>query len=226
MKLPKSGYSRTYQSAFSFLFAIFVICFLIGSCFKPMDKKNISMDEFHELYKLKQNYVSVANSYVQGWELAEDIVADSYMFLLENIGELEIENPKSYLLGVIRHKCLDALRHRETTKKVQEQIYENIRMEDLGMLADQDVSHQLFSNDVMRIFKEQMDRMPRLTSSVFTESRLNGRTHGEISAMLGIPVRSVTYEISKAIRLLKKSLGEYLAIILFLCLFRNQSHLS
>lgn len=226
MKLPKSGYSRTYQSAFSFLFAIFVIRFLIGSCFKPMDKKNISMDEFHELYKLKQNYVSVANSYVQGWELAEDIVADSYMFLWENMGNLEIENPKSYLLGVVKHKCLDALRHRETKNKAQEHMYENIRTENLRMLADQDTNHQLFCKDVMKIFTEQMAKMPKLTSSVFAESRLYGKTHGEISSKFGIPVRSVTYEISKAIRILKKSLGEYLAVILLLCMFKNQSHLS
>lgn len=191
-----------------------------------MEKKTISIEEFHELYALKQNYVAVANSYIQGWEQAEDIVADSYMFLLEKMGELEVDNPQAYLLGVVKHKCLDALRRRETTHKVQEQMYESIRMEDLRMLSDQDVNHQLFGNDVKRIFKEQMDRMPKLTSSVFAESRLNGKTHGEIASKYGIPVRSVTYEISKAIRLLRKSLGEYLTVILLLCIFRNQSHLS
>ena len=80
-----------------------------------MQKKTISLEEFHELYELKQNYVSVANSYVQEWEKAEDIVADSYMYLLENMGRIEVENPNAYLLGVVRHKCLDALRHGKTT---------------------------------------------------------------------------------------------------------------
>ena len=188
-----------------------------------MQKKTISLDEFHELYRLKQNYVSVANSYVQEWEKAEDIVADSYMYLLENIGHIEVENPNGYFLGVVRHKCLDELRHGKTTRKVQERIYENIRKADMEMLAEQDVNHILFGNEVSRIFREQLAKMPDLTSAVFVESRIRGKTHGEISSEFGIPVRSVTYEISKAIRILRRSLGEYLglAILLYLAITRG-----
>lgn len=186
-----------------------------------METKILSIEEFHELYKLKQNYVAVANSYVQEQALAEDIVTDRYMFLLEKRAELKIENPKSFMLGIVKHKCLDALRKNETMKKVRAQIYENIRNEDLGMLADADVNHQLFSNDVVRIFREQMAKMPELTSSVFRESRVNGMTHSEISSKMGIPVRSVTYEISKALKILKKSLGEYMWLALVLCTLKN-----
>lgn len=191
-----------------------------------METNILSIEEFHELYKLKQNYVAVANSYVQEKALAEDIVTDSYMFLLEKRAELKIENPKSFMLGIVKHKCLDALRKNETMKKVRAQIYENIRNEDLGMLADADVNHQLFSDDVVRIFREQMAKMPELTSSVFRESRINGMTHNEISSKMGIPVRSVTYEISKALKILKKSLGEYMWFALVLCTFKNHPDLS
>lgn len=51
-------------------------------------------------------------------------------------------------------------------------------------------------------------------------------THSEISSQMGIPVRSVTYEISKALKILKKSLGEYMWFAVVLCTFKNHPDLS
>lgn len=64
--------------------------------------------------------------------------------------------------------------------------------------------------------------MPKLTSDIFSD-RLNGKSYREIAEKYGITQRSVTYEISKVLAVLKTALEDYLpAFILIAALMHGK----
>ena len=58
--------------------------------------------------------------------------------------------------------------------------------------------------------------MSGLSAEIFRMSRLEGKTYKEISEALGIPLRTVTSEIQKALAVLRVSLKDYLPVFLAL----------
>lgn len=74
---------------------------------------------------------------------------------------------------------------------------------------------RMFSNEVDSICRDNLARMPKLTSDIFMD-RLNGKTYREIAEKYGISQRSVTYEISKVLAVLKEELKDYLPMFLII----------
>lgn len=88
-------------------------------------------------------------------------------------------------------------------------------------------SHQFFkrdsgmySSEVMAICRESLSRLPVLTSEIFMD-RLRGLSYKEIAEKYSISHRSVTYEISKTLAVLKESLKDYLPLVLYLLTLKN-----
>ena len=59
-----------------------------------------------------------------------------------------------------------------------------------------------------------------MTSEIFMD-RLRGLSYKEIAEKYGISHRSVTYEISKTLAVLKESLKDYLPLVIYLLMLKN-----
>ena len=54
------------------------------------------------------------------------------------------------------------------------------------------------------------EKLPDKCKSIFILSRIENRTNGEISEMLGLSIRTVENQIYRALKVLKKNLENYL----------------
>ena len=120
-------------------------------------------------------------------------------------------------MGIVKHKCLDALRSRESTDRRCRNIFQQAcRDAQIRVLENDELTQKLFEDEIADIFRRELDRMPARTAAVFHASRIEGKTYKEIAEALGIPVRTVTREIQNALVLLRKSLKDYLPAALLL----------
>lgn len=74
---------------------------------------------------------------------------------------------------------------------------------------------ELFSKEARRIVDETLAQMPERTREIFVRSRFRGQSYKEIADEMGITVKSVEFEVSKAMKRLRVALKDYLAFFLF-----------
>ena len=177
--------------------------------------------DFDSLYtEYKPRFMIIANSFLHDRSLAEDLVTDSFVYFWENRDDISssANNIPAYILGIVRHKCLDALRERQsrltTEKKLSEIAYRENRA-NLSALEDCDLAQILFKEDIEKIFRRSLEKMPQLTADIFIASRFENQTYQEIAERYNVSVRKVTREIQNSLKLLREDLGDYLPIVLF-----------
>ena len=184
--------------------------------------QRMEMHEFDRLYgAYKPRFILIACSYLRDRSAAEDLVTDCFMHFWEKREEIvpTTENIPAYILGMVRHKCIDALRTRQQHLMTQQQIYQlemrNIR-ENLAALEACDLAKILFRSEVEEIFHRRLAEMPELSAQIFIANRFENQTYQEIAQRYGISVRKVTREIQRCLKLLREDLGDYLPIAVLL----------
>lgn len=184
--------------------------------------QRMEMHEFDRLYgAYKPRFILIACSYLRDRSAAEDLVTDCFMHFWEKREEIvpTTENIPAYILGMVRHKCIDALRTRQQHLLTHQQIYQlemrNIR-ENLAALEECDLAKILFRSEVEEIFRRRLAEMPELSAQIFIANRFENQTYQEIAQRYGISVRKVTREIQRCLKLLREDLGDYLPIAVLL----------
>ena len=74
---------------------------------------------------------------------------------------------------------------------------------------------ELFSEEARRLVNETLDRLPEKTRAIFIRSRFDGKSYKEIAAEMDVTVKSVEFEVSKAMKILRVALKDYLAFFIF-----------
>ena len=170
-----------------------------------MTQAILDTHEFDRLYsEYKSRFIVIAYALLRDKTLAEDLVTDSFLLLWEKRREIQLSQDEfpAYILGIVRHKCIDALRERQTHLQIQHQMYlrgmRNIRTS-LGLLEDCDLS-----------------KVPELSAQIFIANRFEDQTYQQIAERYGISVRKVTREIQRCLHLLREDLGDYLPVVMLL----------
>ena len=78
---------------------------------------------------------------------------------------------------------------------------------------------EVFTSDIQRLVDEALEKLPEQTRRAFTMSRYENKSHQEIATTLGITVKGVEFHISKATRLFREVLKDYLPSFLLYTLF-------
>lgn len=184
--------------------------------------QRMEMQEFDRLYgAYKPRFILIACSYLRDRSAAEDLVTDCFMHFWEKREEIvpTTDNIPAYILGMVRHKCIDALRTRQQHLLTHQQIYQlemrSIR-ENLAALEECDLARILFRSEVEEIFRRRLAEMPELSAQIFIANRFENQTYQEIAQRYGISVRKVTREIQRCLKLLREDLGDYLPVALLL----------
>ena len=132
-------------------------------------------------------FVRFANTYLQDEAAAEDIAVEGIMYYWENRHSLSSDsNIPAYILEAIKHKCLNYLRHLRVREDVEQRIQE----------------HQQRVNSLRIATLEACDPQEIFSS--------------EIAAHFSLSVKSVEFHISKALKILKVKLKDYMTIVLFM----------
>ncbi len=75
------------------------------------------------LFESRRKFERFAMLYIRSAHYAQDIVMESFVYVLEHYDELDPgRNPESYLLSVIKGKCIDCLRHEQIKRAAEASI--------------------------------------------------------------------------------------------------------
>lgn len=181
----------------------------------------LDLAAFDRLFgEYRPRFIRFAASYVTDAAVAEDIVMESFMAAWERRALLSERSLPPYVLVIVRNKCLNHLRARQVRLRAEEHLHSHgARMLELRISTLEACEPaQLFSDEARRLVNETLDRLPDRTREVFVRSRFRGESYKEIVAALGTTVKSVEFEISKAMRSLRVSLKDYLPLLMLFLL--------
>lgn len=175
---------------------------------------NQSLGSLFEQYR--EPFILFANSYVKDMDTAEDIYMDSFMSYWEKRKELpENTNIPAYILTSIKNKALNLLRNQQSRNVIEEEIQRhtqrelNFRINTLEA-CDPEI---LFSNEIEQIIRNTLQELPEQTRKVFLKSRSDSKTNKEIAVELGISVKTVEFHMTKALKVFRVSLKDYLPFL-------------
>jgi RNA polymerase sigma-70 factor (ECF subfamily) len=174
-------------------------------------------DAFNHFYRTYyKRMFNFANSYCRNEFVAGNIVQDTFLGLWENRENLESEiNLPAYLLTIVKNKALNHF-HRATIKtKVKENV-QNHAMRELELrcsLLTACNPEEMFHSEIVKIIEKTLETLPNQCRKVIMMSRFEGFTHKEIASKLDISLKAVEYHITKALKLLRVNLKDYLIII-------------
>lgn len=178
----------------------------------------LDLKAFNRLFgEYQQRFIRFAGTYVSDAATAEDIVMESFMAAWEKRDMLSASAFPPYALTIVKNKCLNHLRSQGVRLRAAEDIHSHgarmlrTRISTLEACNPE----ELFSEEARRLVNETLDRLPEKTRTIFIRSRFDGKSYKEIAAEMGVTVKSVEFEVSKAMKILRVVLKDYLAYFIF-----------
>lgn len=163
-----------------------------------------------------------ACSYVHSMDVAEDLVQDVFLKILEqNVDLSEYRSLESFMYAILRNKCLDYIKHKVVvTNHVQDIADLNYLRANQYALEDESIKF-IVDNEKRKILKDAINSLPSGTRDIFVMNKLKGKTHKEISEATGLTSRQIQYQIYKAVSMLKEKMKEFYILLFFYGLFFN-----
>ena len=158
-----------------------------------------------------------ANSLSNDSDLAEDIVQNVFMSIWKNRNKLKDQFVvKSYLYKSVYNEFIDQYRKKKAVLTLEKK-----HIDALNYIVEEEDEKSL--EKLISIVKKEIEKLPPKCKQTFLLSKEEGLTNLEISEYLNISIKSVEAHITKAFRVLRKSIGNKVDGILFL-LFGNNNY--
>jgi len=174
---------------------------------------------FEVIYKMYASRLYyLVYEYIHQKDIAENIVQETLMVLWNKKKELAGNtNLGAYLFTVAKNNCLYKLRNR----RFQEKIFissDTSRLEikmNTGALETLNTS-QLIMEEIEQIIERTMDQLSPQCRAVFNLSRFEEKKNKEIAEELNISVKAVEGHITKALKVFRVALKDYLPFVAFI----------
>ena len=135
-----------------------------------------------------------------------------YLFNLWNKRD-EIDNNsslKSYLFKSVHNRCLNYIRdHKRIVKN-------DLPHESKALNAYIESTDYLEVTELEMTIKSAIDGLPDHCRRIFIMSRFEDMKYSEIAQELGVTVKAIEAQMSKALKILRTKLGDYLMLISFI----------
>ncbi len=157
-----------------------------------------------------------AKEYVS-FDDAKNLVQDAFAVLWDKKPEFQNEAQiQSYLYTNVKNNCLMFLRHEKVKKnfadnfavKKQNQVYTTA----LGQIDTSEITFQ----EITTIIEKTLSGLPPRCREVFTLSRMEGKKNEEVATTLNISVKSVEAQITKALKVFRAALKDFLPLVAYL----------
>lgn len=140
---------------------------------------------------------------------AEEIVQDFFVRFWQRHDQISLtDSLKSFFFLSVKNSSLNFLKH----KKVEEKyIRKMTEMADRHLAYDPDL---YVDSELQEKVKQAIDLLPEKCREVFVMSRLRGMRNDDIATELNISKRTVETQISKALKVLRVELKDYVALLI------------
>jgi RNA polymerase sigma-70 factor (ECF subfamily) len=145
---------------------------------------------------------------VRDMDTSKEIVHEVFIKLWENRFSVDMEaSLRPYLFTAVHNRCLNYLRNRS---KFHKDNAPDIR----GIKEMTEADYPSLEKDELEIqVNVAVSELPERCSEVFLMSRMEGMKYREIADKLGISVKAVEAQMTKALRILRERLSGYLEVV-------------
>lgn len=170
--------------------------------------EKVYFDFFDVLY-------AVSFQYTSDQSVAESIVQDTFIRLWEVHEDLLPQtNIRNFLYTISKNLCLNYLRNQKTVWKHLDQIrsYEyDYAFESLSRVGNSYLEFE----ELKAMADQAVEHLPDDLKVVFKLSRYEDLKYREISKKLGVSEKTVEARMTKALKILRKELKDFLPLYLF-----------
>ena len=146
--------------------------------------------------------------YTENLDDAEDIVQQAFSDVWEKlVGGTSIQNLKAYMYQTVRNRSLTLVTNRQTHCETTE-------LTDLEDLTEEE---RIIRSERDARLWTAIDHLPTERKKIFLLSKRDGLTYQEIATELGISIKTVEHQISKALKTLRET-----AIKIYTFFFRDK----
>ena len=142
-------------------------------------------------------------------DVAREIVQDAFVSLWEKRDTIDPgKSIKSYLSTTVRNKCLNHLRNH---KKFSNDL---LAIENLADEAGYDQPDRLVEQEIRDVISAGIAGLPEKCREIFMLNRHENLKYQQIADKLGISVKTVETQMSKALQMMRIQLAEYLTVFI------------
>jgi RNA polymerase sigma-70 factor (ECF subfamily) len=147
-------------------------------------------------------------------EQAKDIVQDLFAKLWSDKSLIVKKSMNSLLFAAVRNRCLQQLEKQKVRNKYVESTRLKLQTEELQFYMEERSS--LIEQELEDKLNAVLNTLPERCRQIFILSRFENKKNREIAEELGISVKAVEKQISKALASIRKEMKDYLPLLLFL----------
>lgn len=158
--------------------------------------------------------------YVVKDEVAENIVQESFVTLWDKRKTINNDtNLNAYLYTVSKNGALKYLRSQTAFRKYKSEVEKNNNINEINMSAlDQLETSDLTFKELEKLVNDAISSLPPQCERIFRMSRFEDKKDREIAVELGISQKAVEAQKTKALKILKIALKDYLPLVAYLLL--------
>ncbi|WP_163717767.1 RNA polymerase sigma-70 factor [Mangrovibacterium lignilyticum] len=166
---------------------------------------------YNHFYSRLSFFVS---QYVVHPDITENIIQDTFLTLWLKRSSLKADtNLNAYVFTVAKNNCLKRLRDQKYRNKIMSSQVSEAEIElNTNALFKLDTNILAFE-EINAIVKTTLESLPPTCKLVFEMSRFQMLRNQEIADTLGTSVKTVEGHITKAIKVLKNNLKDYLPLL-------------
>jgi RNA polymerase sigma-70 factor (ECF subfamily) len=147
---------------------------------------------------------------------ADEVVQETFLKLWEQRLQLTIETSvQAYLYRAVHNRIMNLFNHEQVKDRYKQTVQQ----------AHRDAAHTpiqyLQASELAQKIEMALKKVPEKCSLVFQLSRQEELSYKDIASKLGLSVKTVENQISKALKILRAELSDYLPTILVLLLLTH-----
>lgn len=163
---------------------------------------------FRKYYKV---LVIQAIRFVHDQDSAQSLVQDCFVRFWEKRCKLtNIDDLHTYLFFMVRNRCIDHLREQKRTHQVS--------INNQADYPESDTEDKIDASDLGSQLWQSVAKLPDRCRIAFEYSRIDGFTYPQIANKMGISNKAVEALVSRALKILRANLVDFLGILILLLL--------
>lgn len=143
--------------------------------------------------------------YVKDHDIAREIVQEAFVSLWDKRDTIELgRSPEAYLGTTVRNRCFNYLRD---NKKY---VVDMLDIERLGETHAYNEQDHLIESELKERIDEAINSLPNKCRKIFLMSRIENKKYQKIADECKISIKTVEVQMSKALKIMRDKLSEYI----------------
>ncbi|MEL1252350.1 RNA polymerase sigma-70 factor [Flavobacterium sp. DGU38] len=197
----------------------------INTSFEPGTFESFKKGEEAAFTYFYDNYfhriTSFCVQFIYDADEAENLAQEAFINLWQNRENIDsINGIQSFLYTYAKSKCLNFIRHNKVKDKFKNDLLNHKERElDIEVLNSIQFDTLEFT-ELERIINESINDLPPKTREVFIKKRFENKKNAEIAEEMQVTLKAVEAHMTKALKILKTKLSDYL-FLLFILICNN-----